>query len=273
MLAHYVGHILVALGGVLRTAERKRGGRRDPGVSRKSKELCIESRPEILVPIERGPYGISPQRLKEGDPVINELGLFRQMTAHGVDQAQKRVVIYNRLRGVEPVAGGARVRAIVDHAKAVQFMKSSVPRVELRIVAEVVVHAGYNVISILGIAATRIGRNAILNSPEESGRGPRRKRSTTCSRCRTSRIQSHVRSATVTRYCRIVRPKLPKGREKGLRCRRIRSVDQVLIGDHRLGGSGTPNPGPFGTHEEKELVLLDRAPSGSAKLVPRVDRP
>src|SRR5258708_40105915 len=86
-------------------------------------------------------------------------------------------------------------------------------------------------------------------------------------------LTRHVRSTTVTRYCRIVRPKLPEGREKGLRCCQIRSADQVLVRDHRLSRQGAPNPGPFGTHEEKELVLLDRAAHGSAKLVPRVDRP
>ncbi len=46
-----------------------------------------------------------------------------------------------------------------------------------------------------------------------------------------------------------------------------------MVRDHRLSRQGAPNPGPFGTHEEKELVLLDRAAHGSAKLVPRVDRP
>src|SRR5258708_11256237 len=114
------------------------------------------------------------------------------MSANGVDKAQKGVVIYNRLRGVKPVAGGARVRAVVDYADGVKFMKSSVPRVELRIVAEVLVHAGYKVIGILGIASARIRRNGILDPAEESGRGPRRQRSTTSRRCRASRDRKSV---------------------------------------------------------------------------------
>src|SRR5713226_855726 len=89
------------------------------------------------------------------------------MAADGVDQAQECIVIYNGLRGVVSIVAGAGVRAIVDYTDAVKFMKSSVPRVELRIAAKVVVHAGYNVIGVLGIAATRIRRHAILNPVEE----------------------------------------------------------------------------------------------------------
>ncbi len=103
------------------------------------------------------------------------------MTAHAVDQAQKGVVIYNRLRSVVPIVFGAGVRAVVDYASAVKFMKSSVPYVKLRIVAEVVVHAGYKVIGILGIAAARIGRNAVLHPPEEGCRRPSGKRGITSS--------------------------------------------------------------------------------------------
>ncbi len=156
MLALYVGHVLIALVKVLRTAERNRGARCEPIVSRQREELAVECRRKILVPIERRPNWVCPQRLEEGDTVVNKLGLLRQMSAHGVDQAQKGVVPSNDLRGVKPVAVGARVRAIVDDAGSVKFMKSSVPRVELCIVAQVVVHAGYKVICILGIAATCI---------------------------------------------------------------------------------------------------------------------
>ncbi len=77
MLALHVGQILIALVKVLRTAERNRIAGREPIISRQSEKLRIESRRDILVPIERGPYGISPQRLNEGDTVINELGLLR----------------------------------------------------------------------------------------------------------------------------------------------------------------------------------------------------